>query len=232
MNIHATDIARTFGRQTRAYAEYRIFASLARFSDVVREATVSLTPTSTDHTVVCVVVLDVRTGEPVRTQRADVTPTMPSTAPHIGSDRRCADAYLWRREPDKEQGLSMTRVVFRRIVCAVDLSDQAAPSLERALQLAQLHGGELLVVHVTNGRLATESDRRTVTDAFSQLQRLTKIASKDRVSVRWIMASGNPAMEIARFVRSTDSDLAIVGRALPRYSCHTHPLSLLAPATR
>ena len=66
MNIQVTDIAPTFGRQTRAYAEYRIFASLARFSDVVREATVSLTPTSTDHTVVCAVVLDVRTGEPVR----------------------------------------------------------------------------------------------------------------------------------------------------------------------
>ena len=66
MNIQVTDVARTFGRQTRAYAEYRIFASLARFSDVVREATVSLTPVPTGHTVVCSVVLGVRTGESVR----------------------------------------------------------------------------------------------------------------------------------------------------------------------
>jgi hypothetical protein len=44
MRIAVTDIGRTFGRQTRAYAEYRIFSSLARFSDVVREANVALTP--------------------------------------------------------------------------------------------------------------------------------------------------------------------------------------------
>lgn len=43
MRIEATDIGRTFGRQTRAYAEYRVFSSLAGFSDVVREAAVSLT---------------------------------------------------------------------------------------------------------------------------------------------------------------------------------------------
>ena len=37
MKIDVTDISRTFGRQTRAYAEYRIFSSLAAFSNV-REA--------------------------------------------------------------------------------------------------------------------------------------------------------------------------------------------------
>ena len=66
VNIQVNDIARTFGRQTRAYAEYRIFASLAGFSDVVLEAMVSLTPAPTGRTVVCSVVLGVRTGEPVR----------------------------------------------------------------------------------------------------------------------------------------------------------------------
>ena len=38
MKIEVTDISRTFGRQTRAYAEYRIFSSLAAFSNVVRDA--------------------------------------------------------------------------------------------------------------------------------------------------------------------------------------------------
>ena len=51
MKIEVSDIARTFGRQTRAYAEYRIFSSLARFSDVVREAEVSLMPAAKGHTV-------------------------------------------------------------------------------------------------------------------------------------------------------------------------------------
>jgi hypothetical protein len=58
----------------------------------------------------------------------------------------------------------MNRVLLRRIVCAVDLSEQSVPSLKRALQLAHLHGGELFVAHVTNGRLAsTESETRKVT---------------------------------------------------------------------
>jgi hypothetical protein len=38
MRIDASNIGRTFGRQTRAYAEFRTFSSLAQFSDVVREA--------------------------------------------------------------------------------------------------------------------------------------------------------------------------------------------------
>ena len=66
MKIEVTDIARTFGRQTRAYAEYRIFSSLARFSDVVRNAAVSLTPASRGHAVVCSVLVGFESGMPVR----------------------------------------------------------------------------------------------------------------------------------------------------------------------
>jgi hypothetical protein len=65
MKIEVTDIARTFGRQTRAYAEYRIFSSLARFSDVVRDAAVSLTLASRGHTVVCSVLVGFESGMPV-----------------------------------------------------------------------------------------------------------------------------------------------------------------------
>jgi ribosome-associated translation inhibitor RaiA len=66
MRIDVTDIGRTFGRQTRAYAEYRIFASLAQFSEVVREAEVSLTPAARGRSVVCSVLVGVETGVPVR----------------------------------------------------------------------------------------------------------------------------------------------------------------------
>jgi hypothetical protein len=65
MKIDVTDIGRTFGRQTRAYAEYRIFASLARFSALVREAAVSLTPMNTGHSVVCSVLVNFEHGVPV-----------------------------------------------------------------------------------------------------------------------------------------------------------------------
>ena len=66
MKIQVADIARTFGRQTRAYAEYRIFWSLARFSGVVREAAVSLAPADRGHGVVCAVVVRFEMGLPVR----------------------------------------------------------------------------------------------------------------------------------------------------------------------
>ena len=65
MKIDVTDISRTFGRQTRAYAEYRIFASLARFSAFVREAAVSLTPATKGHSVVCSVLVSLEQGVPV-----------------------------------------------------------------------------------------------------------------------------------------------------------------------
>jgi hypothetical protein len=66
MNIEVTDIGRTFGRQTRAYAEYRIFSSLARFTGHVRDAAVSLTPEDMGHGVLCSVVVRFASGSPVR----------------------------------------------------------------------------------------------------------------------------------------------------------------------
>ena len=66
MRIEVTDIGRTFGRQTRAYAEYRIFSSLARFSEVVREAAVSLTPAVRGHSVMYSVLVSLKIGPPVQ----------------------------------------------------------------------------------------------------------------------------------------------------------------------
>ena len=67
MKIAVTNIARTFGRQTRAYAEYRVFSSLARFSDVVRDATVSLTPPAVEgQSVECRVAVTIARGTRVR----------------------------------------------------------------------------------------------------------------------------------------------------------------------
>ncbi len=66
MRISVSDIGGTFGRQTRAYAEFRIFSSLARFSDVVHEANVSLTSIRPGGPVRCVVSLDVNDGGRLR----------------------------------------------------------------------------------------------------------------------------------------------------------------------
>lgn len=66
MKIAVTDISRTFGRQTRAYAEFRMFSSLAAFSTVVSEVTVSLTSPARGRSVVCSVLVRLDTGVSVR----------------------------------------------------------------------------------------------------------------------------------------------------------------------
>ena len=66
MRITVTDIGCTFGRQTRAYAEYRIFSRLARFDTVVHEAEVSLTSARAGGGARCAVVLRVDDGGTLR----------------------------------------------------------------------------------------------------------------------------------------------------------------------
>jgi ribosome-associated translation inhibitor RaiA len=66
MNIEVTAIARTCGRQTRAYAEYRVFSSLAQFTGDVRDVAVSLTLGPAGHSVRCAVVVTFASGAPIR----------------------------------------------------------------------------------------------------------------------------------------------------------------------
>ncbi len=66
MRISVTDIGCTFGRQTRAYAEYRLFSSVARFSDVVHDAGISLTSGRAGDAARCVVSLTVNDGGRLR----------------------------------------------------------------------------------------------------------------------------------------------------------------------
>jgi ribosome-associated translation inhibitor RaiA len=66
MRISVTDIGQTFGRQTRAYAEYRIFSTVARFSHAVHEAEVSLTPGRPGGAVRCLLSLTLNDASRLR----------------------------------------------------------------------------------------------------------------------------------------------------------------------
>jgi hypothetical protein len=67
VRIAVSDAGRVFGRQTRAYAEYRIFSRLARFGDIVRQADISLSALPTDSAdVLCRVVVAVGDGRCLR----------------------------------------------------------------------------------------------------------------------------------------------------------------------
>ena len=66
MTISVTEIGYTFGRQTKAYAEYRIFSSVAGFGDVVKTAGVSLTSRRPGGAAGCVVSLTLDNGTRLR----------------------------------------------------------------------------------------------------------------------------------------------------------------------
>ena len=66
MKLSVTDVGCTLGRQTRAYAEYRIFSSVARFSHVVHEARISLKSRRGGGAARCVVSLTVDDGGRLR----------------------------------------------------------------------------------------------------------------------------------------------------------------------
>ena len=66
MRVSVTDIGCAFSRQTRAYAEYRIFSCVVPFSGVVHQAGVSLTSRRAGGSARCVVSLTVNDGGRVR----------------------------------------------------------------------------------------------------------------------------------------------------------------------
>ena len=73
MHIRVSDPAGLVTDQMRAYAEFRVFAALARFGRTVRQATVSLGPaTSGDPGVVCLVEVDLGPDGLVRFRARDL----------------------------------------------------------------------------------------------------------------------------------------------------------------
>jgi hypothetical protein len=73
MRIHVSAPTGLATPQMRAYAEYRVFASLARFGEHVRSATVTLNPAAAgaDRGVICLVDIDVGGGSPLRCRSAE-----------------------------------------------------------------------------------------------------------------------------------------------------------------
>ena len=103
MRISVTEIGSTFGRQTRAYAEYRIFSSVARFGHVVHEARVSLTSIKrAGGTARCVVSLSVNGDNRLRVSAKGrhVYDAINRAAERIGAElRRYSGITLSSRQP-------------------------------------------------------------------------------------------------------------------------------------
>lgn len=70
MHISITATAGLATDQIRAYAEYRVFAALARFGRLIRTASVNLEPARAGENdgVRCAIVVDLNAGETVRSR--------------------------------------------------------------------------------------------------------------------------------------------------------------------
>jgi nucleotide-binding universal stress UspA family protein len=111
----------------------------------------------------------------------------------------------------------MQRVHLRKIMCAVDLSDRSVATLRRAWNLARLHGAEVVALHVSETPpVPPGAVQRSAADVFQHLRRVVQDDASGGAVVRWVTAHGDPAIEVARHVRSAQCDLVVMGRSVPR----------------
>ncbi len=111
-------------------------------------------------------------------------------------------------------------VTWLKIVCAVDFSESSRSALEHAADLARRFDAELTLVHVWKGPLAAGA--RTAAAAPAEDQQTAELGRKlegwkreaERMAGRQVgtaIASGSPAVEVARLAADDRADLVVVG---------------------
>lgn len=115
--------------------------------------------------------------------------------------------------------------LFRRVLCAVDLSASSLRALDYAMSIAQEAGGELTVVHALEllpedvGLESSWATRRSVAEHIAstrderqaQLEAAIPAAVRDYCQVNLVMTSGKPYRDVLREAESRQSDLIVLG---------------------
>lgn len=124
-------------------------------------------------------------------------------------------------------------VSYRKIIAAVDLTDDSRAVLERAAGLAQQWQAQLLLVHIVefvpiepmSDSLVpvVQVDERLVERARAQLQTLAGTAGVSTDCLR--VTSGNVKIELLHIARDWQADLIVLG------SRERHGLSILVNLT-
>jgi universal stress protein A len=111
-------------------------------------------------------------------------------------------------------------VSFQRILVATDFAESAERALACAMDLARVHGAELVLLHVymdlpaypevTAGQVEAiyEEQRRWVGDALERHARSARAAG---LLARALVRSGAPAAMIAETAADESADLIVVG---------------------
>jgi nucleotide-binding universal stress UspA family protein len=109
---------------------------------------------------------------------------------------------------------------WRSICCAIDFSEGSRTALHSAADLARRLGAELTLVHIHAPPAIAPGDvvftakllepaagqlRRQLDDWRSEAERIV------RRPVRVALFSGNPSVELARFVRANAFDAVVIG---------------------
>ena len=111
---------------------------------------------------------------------------------------------------------------MKRILCAIDFSDAAAPAEALAVTLARPFGAELVLVHVaseaplwresTTGtaqvRAVFAAQRKWAADALAE--RAVALGGQG-VSARWLLKVGVPWQEIVRAATDEHADMIVMG---------------------
>jgi nucleotide-binding universal stress UspA family protein len=117
----------------------------------------------------------------------------------------------------------LTESTPRKIILATDLSPRCDRALDRAIQLADQFGAELIAACVadpaTTPRHFLDRDRRSWRRLPDPLERIRWRLKRDVAAVsdniRVIVVEGSPAEQLADIARHEDCDLIVTGAASP-----------------
>ncbi len=122
---------------------------------------------------------------------------------------------------------------YKRIIAAIDLSDESDAVLQRACEVAQQNSAELSLVHVVEiisyaygGEMPVDiADIQTQVENHAE-RRIKEIADKlDYPITQKLVATGNTGSEIHSVAQQLDADLIVIG------SHGRHGISLLLGST-
>jgi nucleotide-binding universal stress UspA family protein len=129
-------------------------------------------------------------------------------------------------------------LAFRNIVCAVDLSDKACPTMRWAAEFAKAYEAQLTIVHAVPFVIPTaweysypDWQRELVASAapaISDLQQRLGLNAKVDIVV------GEPAKAVREAVEAAHADLLVIGRSLAdglvgRLRTHAYPIIRQSP---
>lgn len=106
--------------------------------------------------------------------------------------------------------------MYKKILVAVENASSDAPMLDHVRKLAQITGGEVLLVHVADGWAARHFDQLKLAESEEiradrdYLQKQAHTLQAEGLRVEWQLAMGNPPQEILRTAESSGCDLIVM----------------------